>query len=310
MAVGCGIIWIVVLARHQCSGHLAIQGAKTISDAGHITFQFSEQLRAVFEPDLGAMWLRWNPKPRPCFNPQLLAACNEYCQFLQSRNGFIEHNGETYPVESSILCSEVPGVFNLGGDLDLFSALIEERDRPGLMKYAMACVEVVYRNFASYDLPLITVSLVQGQCLGGGFEAALSSQVIIAERSARFGFPEILFNLFPGMGAVSFVLRRSTRLIADELTTSSKIYTADELLQKGIVDMVVDDGAGPAAVRDYLRKKGRAMRTLFRMRRRVQHLTREELDDIVTLWVDAALRINPRDLKLMGHLVARQNRLA
>ena len=49
---------------------------------------------------------------------------------------------------------------------------------------------------------------MQGECLGGGFEAALSSDVIVAEKSARFGFPEILFNLFPGMGAYSFLERK------------------------------------------------------------------------------------------------------
>ncbi|MGH8641895.1 MAG: crotonase/enoyl-CoA hydratase family protein [Burkholderiales bacterium] len=274
-----------------------------------MTFQFSEQLRAVFEPDLGAMWLRWNPKPRPCFNPQLLAACNEYCQLLQNGHGAIEQDGKTYPVESSILCSDVPGIFNLGGDLDLFTALIEERDRLGLMKYGMACVELVYRNFVGYDLPLVTVSLVQGDCLGGGFEAALSSQVVIAERGARFGFPEIMFNLFPGMGAVSFLLRRSNQRVTNELTSGGKVYTADEMLQSGIVDIVANDGEGPVAVREYLRKKGRAMRGLHQVRRRVSHLTRDELDDIVTLWANAALRLNPRDVKLMGHLVARQNRL-
>ena len=280
-----------------------------MSGSGPIAFQFSEQLRAVFEPDLGAMWLRWRPAPRPCFNPDLLAACNEYCEFLKGRNGEIETDGTRHSVEFSILCSDIPGMFNLGGDLDLFTSLIVARDRHGLMKYGMACVEVVYRNFVCYDLPLTTVSLVQGECLGGGFEAALSSQVVIAERSARFGFPEIMFNLFPGMGAYSFLFRRSNQRVADELTTSGKVYTADEMLQMGIVDVVAEDGAGPAAVRDYLRRKGQAMRTLYRMRRRVQHLTREELDDIVALWVDTALRINPRDLKLMGHLVARQNRL-
>jgi DSF synthase len=256
------------------------------------------------------MWLRWNPKPRPCFNRQLLAACSEYCRFLQSRNGAIEHDGKTYRIEASILCSDVAGMFNLGGDLDLFAALIEERDRPGLMKYGMECVELVYRNYACYDLPLITVSLVQGECLGGGFEAALSSQVVIAESSARFGFPEIMFNLFPGMGAVSFLLRRSNQRLADELTGGGKIYTADEMLKKGIVDIVVGNGEGPAAVRQYLRKKGRVMRSMLQVRRRVSHLTRDELDSIVTLWADAALRLNPRDLKLMGYLVARQNRLA
>ena len=51
------------------------------------------------------------------------------------------------------------------------------------------------------------------------------------------------------------------------------------------------------------------MRSIFRMRRRVSALRREELNDIVSIWVDAALSLNARDLKLMKHLVARQNRL-
>lgn len=286
-----------------------LQRETGISEASHIDFQFSDQLRANFDTELGAMWLRWNPRPRPCFNPPLLAACNEYCQFLQQENGVITHGGRTYTVESSILGSDVPGVFNLGGDLGLFTALIEGRNRPGLMDYAMACVEVVYCNFVCYDLPLTTVSLVQGECLGGGFEAALSSQVVIAERSARFGFPEIMFNLFPGMGALSFVLRRANVKLAEELTASATIFSAEEMLQKGVIDMVVDDGEGPAAVHEYLRKKEPVMRTLYRMRRRVSRLTREELDDIVAIWVDAALRLNRRDLRLMEHIVARQDKL-
>lgn len=287
-----------------------LQRETGISEAGHIDYQFSDQLRATFDPELGAMWLRWNPRPRPCFNPSLLAACNEYCQFLQANNGLIHHGERSYKVEFSVLGSDVPGVFNLGGDLDLFTKLIEDRNRAGLLEYGMACVEVVFRNYVCYGLPLTTVSLVQGECLGGGFEAALSSQVVIAERSARFGFPEIMFNLFPGMGAVSFVLRRSNKRTVDELTGSGNIYSADDLLQKGIIDMVVDDGKGPAAVRDYLRTRGRQLRPLFEMRRRVARLTREELADIVNIWVDFALRINRRDLRLMGHIVARQDRLS
>ena len=57
-------------------------------------------------------------------------------------------------------------------------------------------------------LPLIHYAIKRPEHLGGGFEAALSSQVLIAERSARFGFPEIMFNLFPGMGAYSLISRR------------------------------------------------------------------------------------------------------
>ena len=280
-----------------------------VSDEGPIEFKFSEQLRATFDPSLGAMFLRWNPKPRPCFNLPLLRACNEYCQFLQRTRGVIENNGQEYTVRSSVLTSDVPGVFNLGGDLNLFTALIDKCDRPGLLEYGMACVEVVYRNLSCYELPLTTVSLVQGECLGGGFEAALSSQVVIAERRARFGFPEIMFNLFPGMGALSFVLRRANLKVAEELTASATVFSADDMLKRGVIDMVVNDGEGPAAVDEYLRKKEPALRAMYQVRRRVQNLTRTELDDIVNLWVDAAMRLNPRDVRLMGHLVARQDRL-
>ena len=279
------------------------------SDEGPIEFTFSEQLRATFDPSLGAMFLRWSPKPRPCFNLPLLRACNEYCQFLQSTNGVIENKRREYTIRSSVLTSEVPGVFNLGGDLNLFTALMDKHDRPGLLEYGMACVEVVYRNLTCYELPLTTVSLVQGECLGGGFEAALSSQVVIAERRARFGFPEIMFNLFPGMGALSFVLRRADRKVAEELTASATVFSAEDMLKRGLIDIVVNDGEGPAAVDEFLRKREPALRALYQVRRRVQNLRRSELDDIVNLWVDAAMRLNPRDVRLMGHLVARQDRL-
>lgn len=284
-------------------------GTSADADAGAISFSFSEQLHATFDPELGALWLRWNPQPRPCFNPPLLEACAAYARFLQTSCGVIEYDGQTHNVKSSVLSSDSPGVFNLGGDLDLFTKLIDERDRPGLMKYGVACVDAVYQNYMGYGLPITTVSLVQGECLGGGFEAALSSQVVIAERSARFGFPEIMFNLFPGMGAMSFVLRRASTEIAEELTSNANLLSAEEMLHKGIIDLVVNDGEGPAAVNDYLHYKEPAMRALLQVRRRVHLLKRRELDDIVRIWVDAVLRINPRDLKLMGHIVARQDRL-
>ena len=55
------------------------------------------------------------------------------------------------------------------------------RDRDELLRYGRACIDVLYRNYVGHDLPLTTISLVQGECLGGGFEAALSSDVIVAE---------------------------------------------------------------------------------------------------------------------------------
>jgi DSF synthase len=218
-----------------------------------------------------------------------------------------------YPIEYVVLTSGMSGVFNLGGDLDLFCDLIEKRDRAGLSVYGRACVDVLYRNYVAHDLPATTISLVQGECLGGGFEAALSSDVILAERSARFGFPEILFNLFPGMGAYSFLYRRVGEKRGEEILTSGRIYSAEEMRELGVIDRVVDDGQGEAEVAALIKQRARTRNGLYGIsaaRRRVQKIELGELVDIVEIWVDCALRLNTRDLKLMQRLVSRQSGLA
>jgi DSF synthase len=218
--------------------------------------------------------------------------------------------GEAMPVEYTVLSSASPGVFNLGGDLDLFIRLIETRDRERLLAYGTACIDVLYRNYIGHGLPVTTVSLVQGECLGGGFEAALSSDILVAERHARFGFPEILFNLFPGMGAYSFLDRKVGRRVTEELLASGNIYSADDMLRLGVVDQVVEPGTGEAEVEALIKRQSRSrngLQAIAAARRRVNGITRQELADVVMLWVDAAMRLTPRDIKLMQRLVSRQN---
>ncbi len=273
---------------------------------------FSEQLSALYDRDQRAMWLRWNPSPRPNFNPELLQDLDRYCQFMTRSGGAIDCQGEQASLEYAVLGSRVPGVFNLGGDLSLFMRLIEAHDRDGLLGYGRACVNVLYRNYIGHGLPITTISLVQGECLGGGFEAALSSDVIVAERQSRFGFPEILFNLFPGMGAYSFLERKVGKRTTEELISSGRIYGADDMLAMGVVDLVTDQGCGETEVANYIRSRGRnrnAMAGIAATRRRVHKLEFEELLGVVEVWVDTALRLSARDLKLMQRLVSRQNDL-
>ncbi len=273
---------------------------------------YSEQFRSYYQPAQRAMWSRWNPSPRPCFNEKLLADIKAYHDLLSRSEGQIEHMGEQHPLEYVILASDKPGVFNLGGDLDLFKKLIGERDRPELLRYGQACIDVLYSNYQGFDLPVTTISLVQGDALGGGFEAALSGDMIVAEKSARFGFPEILFNLFPGMGAYSFLDRRIGQRATEELITGGQVYSAQQMLEKGVIDALVDDGEGEAAIATLIERRKRSqngLSALAQTRRRVHRLQYPELLDIVQIWVDSALRINLRDLKLMQRLVSRQNGL-
>lgn len=275
-------------------------------------FFFSDQLTAYYDKADRAIWCRWAPTPRASFNPDLLRDLSSYCRFVTDSGGSIDCLGQAESVEYTVLASAVPGVFNLGGDLDLFTQLIERRDQGGLLSYGRACVEVLYRNYISHELPVTTISLVQGECLGGGFEAALSSDIIIAERHARFGFPEILFNLFPGMGAYSFLDRRVGRKTTEELLLSGKIYSADDMLALGVIDYVVDSGKGEEEVSALVRRQARSrngIQAVAAARRRVKRVSYDELIDVVAVWVEAALRLTPRDMKLMQRLVSRQNDL-
>lgn len=278
-----------------------------------LEFTFSAQLRAHYDVRQHAVWSRWNPSPRPCFNADLLADIRGYHDFLEKTNGRLDCMGEEQPIDYVILASDKPGVFNLGGDLDLFKKLIAEQDRAELLRYGRACIEVLYSNYCAFDLPAATtISLVQGEALGGGFEAALSSDMIVAEKSARFGFPEILFNLFPGMGAYSFLDRRIGQRGAEELITSGRIYSAQEMADRGVVEMVVEDGQGEQAIAELIERRKRShngLVALAQTRRRVHRIQYSELLDVVEIWVDSALRLNPRDLKLMNRLVSRQNGL-
>lgn len=277
-----------------------------------IEYEFSPQLNVRFDMQTRAIWSRWSANPRPCFNPRLLADIRGYYSFLSDSGGTLPCEGAETAIEYVVLASGMPGVFNLGGDLDLFKQLIATQDRQGLQRYGRACIDVLYRNYIGHELPVTTISLVQGECLGGGFEAALSSDVIVAEKSSRFGFPEILFNLFPGMGAYSFLDRKIGQKSAENLITSGRIYSADEMKVLGVVDVVAEDGAGEEAVNALIKQRRlsrNGLAALAAVRRRVHGITFEELMDVVHIWVDAALRLNVRDLKLMHRLVSRQNGL-
>jgi DSF synthase len=273
-------------------------------------YYFTDQLYAQYEPSTRAVWVRWTPAPRPSFNPGLLAALSQCAQFLRESECALPTAASPAPLEYTVLASNVPGVFNLGGDLDLFTRLIERKDRAALVQYGTACVHVVYQNYIAHGLPVTTVSLVQGDCLGGGFEAALSSDIVVAEKHARFGFPEILFNLFPGMGAYSFLDRRVGRRVTEELLSTGKTYTADDMLKLGVIDYVTDTGQGKAEVAALMQRRSRNHNGMFgisSVRRRVNPVTFQELLDVVGLWADCALRLSARDLKLMQRLVSRQN---
>jgi DSF synthase len=229
--------------------------------------------------------------------------------YLQKIQGGIVANTKLQQVNYLVLASGVEGIFNLGGDLSVFRELIIAQDRAHLFEYAKLCIDNLW-TFYNMQAPITTIALVQGQAMGGGFESALSAHILIAEKSAMMGLPEVLFNLFPGMGALSFLSRKIGMQAAEKMVRSGKIYTGEELYQMGVVDVLAEDGQGEYAMNNWIKKNHRSLNSsqaINRAKQRVNALTYEELYDITEIWVDAALRLDERNLKVMERLVRAQN---
>ena len=255
-----------------------------------------------------ALWTLMRPIGRPSFTPSMLD------DFVVWQDLIAGHFGPCrLPLKYLVLGSRTPGVFCFGGDLTLFRQLICDQDRKGLIAYGYRCVEILNRNFNALGLPTLTIGLVQGQALGGGFEALLSFDYIVAERQSTFGLPESTFGLFPGMGAHVLLTRKLGSALADRLILSNRTYSAQDMYDLGIVHDVVEPGEGVAAVRDFIARSGRKHAGLVNAKRALRVSSRIEMEEfyrIVELWAEAALQLREQDLKLMNRLANAQTRLA
>jgi DSF synthase len=202
-------------------------------------------------------------------------------------------------------------VFNLGGDLQLFIDLIRYRDEQGLLRYAHECVDSIHLLHTRLHPNVHTIALVEGDALGGGLELALACQTIVAEKGVQMGFPEVLFGLFPGMGAYSFLSRRVSPKLAEQMMLNGVMYSSDELHEMGVVDVLVPKGDGVRAVYEVIRQNRRiatARLAVHKAREVVSQVTLEELNSITEIWVDAALKLSEKQLKVMDRLARAQLR--
>lgn len=263
-----------------------------------------DTVRSEYDAKHRAVWLHLAPRPRPCFTHQLL---DDILDAEHAVRAVGEH------IDFLVAASDLPGVFNLGGDLQLFQRLAEARDAEGLLRYAEKCVRAVHNAASGFGHGITSIALLEGDALGGGLEAALACQIVVAERGVKMGFPEILFNLVPGMGAYSLVTRRIGQRLAEKLILDGEVLPAERMFDLGLVDHLVEPGEGRDFVRRLIRQRSHAANGLRAFRKAQQctpfALSYEELMDITREWVAAACKLEQRDLRMMDRLVKAQNRL-
>ncbi len=270
-----------------------------------------DNLVCDYDPANKVMQFNMNTRPRPNFTPALMRDIRSFQESVVQVCEQHREQGEASPFKFLVLGSAIPGVYSLGGDLGFFLDCIRGNKRQVLENYASLCIDVLYDNYVNLGQDLRTVALIEGDALGAAFEAALSCDVIIAEKGAKIGFPEVVFNMFPGMGAYSFLSRRIAPALVERMINTGRMYTSDELYEMGVIDILTEPGEAKVALRQFVRKHDRSAMTrnaVLAMREEVFPLTRDELDRIVGLWVDSAMALPQRDQRMMERLVKAQSR--
>jgi DSF synthase len=243
-------------------------------------------------------------KPIQCYSLAAMTELKQMLDDISANPGLVRH---------FVMSSDVPKVFNFGGDLALFVLLVRAGDLESLKLYGRRCVDLVWWMENAANLGIHTTVLAQGDTLGGGLESVLPFHKIIFERSAQAGFPEVLFNLFPGMGAWDFTMRKAGFAVASEMILSGRLYSAEELLYRKLIDAVVDDGQGELAIEKLVQDvepRHRGTLAALRAQRMAAPILYDKLAAIVDLWADSALGLTDRDLRLMERLARAQARKA
>src|SRR5579872_6041962 len=98
-------------------------------------------------------------------------------------------------------------------------------------------------------LPLPTIAVIHGYCLGGGLEVALACDYRLAIDDASFGFPEVMLGLHPGLGGTVRLTRLINPLQAMTMMLTGKTERARPAKRLGLVDAVTQERHVRAAVR-------------------------------------------------------------
>ncbi len=261
-------------------------------------------IRLEWTSELRMLRVRTCVRPIQCYSLAAMGELQQMLSDISANPGLLRH---------FVMTSDVPRVFNFGGDLALFVLLVRAGDLESLKLYGRRCVDLVWWMENAANLGIHTTVLSQGDTLGGGLESVLPFHRIIFEKSAQAGFPEVLFNLFPGMGAWDFTIRRAGFAVANEMILSGRLYSADELLYRRVIDVVAEDGEGEQAIERVLRDvdpRHRGTVAALRAQRLAAPIAYDRLLAIVDQWAESALGLTDRDLRLMERLARAQARKA
>ena len=173
-----------------------------------------------------------------------LATLEELERFVAALPDLEQHAG------ALIIYSRQAAGFCAGADLRELHAGLQNADGMAAVRGAREFLERIHRVFNALDAaPIVTIAAVHGVCFGGGFELALTCDLIIADKMARFCFPELRLGLIPGFGGIPRLKRDVGNGLVRDLLLTGRSINATKALASGLVSQVAAEGEALRAAR-------------------------------------------------------------
>jgi enoyl-CoA hydratase len=149
-----------------------------------------------------------------------------------------------------IIYSEMKTGFCAGADLRELYQRSQAMEKIAAARGVRDFLERIHRVLNLIDAaPLTTIAAVHGVTFGGGFELALACDLIIADKMARFCFPELRLGLIPGFGGIPRLKRDVGNAVVRDLLLTGRSFNAAKAQQIGLVSQVVGEGGALRAAR-------------------------------------------------------------
>jgi len=133
--------------------------------------------------------------------------------------------------------------FSAGADLrELYHGAVKlsEKERVSSVRAFLERIHAVFN--AIDDAPFATIAAVHGVCFGGGFELALTCDIIVADKMARFAFPELRLGLIPGFGGIPRLKRDLGNAFIRDLLLTGRSVNAARAQSVGLVAQLAAEG--------------------------------------------------------------------
>jgi enoyl-CoA hydratase len=187
-----------------------------------------------------------------------------------------------------IIYSELKAGFCAGADLRELYRRSQELERNEAAQCVRDYLERIHRALNAIDAsPLTTIAAVHGVTFGGGFELALVCDLIIADKMARFCFPELRLGLIPGFGGIPRLKRDLGNAIVRDLLLTGRSFNATRLQQVGLVSQLVGEGESLRVARATAAQLGKFDRsTAIAAKKFIKPIPYEELQREIDLFCE------------------------